>query len=1028
MSPARRLAGKFALFGEKMHVVDVMPKQSSRAVRRCGYAAGLLWVALAVTAGTPARVARAQLPADEELKHLKATDDLAVALFAAEPLVVNPAAIDVDSHGRVWVAEIQHYRKAAKGAPADCIKVLEDTDGDGRADKSTVFADGLFCPMSVCVAGSKVYVATSPDLWVFEDKDGDLKADGPPQKLLTGFGGYNHDHGAHSLVLGPDHKWWMSHGDQGFDVTGTDGSHIAYEWGAMLRGELDGSKLEVVAKNFRNPYEICVSSFGEAYCSDNDNDGNESTRICWILEGGDYGWFGRPPERVAARLPYSAGWHFRAFQPGFVPGTLVTGFGSPCGICFYEGDALGSRFKNEPLHTDAGPREVRAYKHVPNGFGMKATSQVILSSDGDDYFRPDDICAAPDGSLFISDWYDGGVGGHAYNNPTQGRIFRLTAKNQTAKPLAKPGPYSNLSDALTALASPNLTTQFLAPEYLLAHPAESAPRLIAWVDDAQATQDPNLRARALWLLDRIGGDSRSTVVAQLQSQDPTMRALAVRILRRHSSDYADAILALGDDDSAEVRREVLLAIAKLPGDKPQDTLVKIASRYDGSDRYQLEAIHVAAGERKKELYDALQKHGALAVDRVDLMQALDAPRAEKHLVEQLAVTEPGKPEQPRIVERLATSRDPAVGRAFLKLLTNAQANPEARRYAFDVLATNLRGPWKELLDDPDLREALNSMLAEPDRRIAALNFIGDNGVGGLDREVLAYAQDAKEPFAVRTAAMAAGARVAPAAAAVVLERLLNDNNAEVREAALQSLVKTENWSSMRKLLTENRVSLNLQRGAVEQMLGSTAGALMLYRLLDDSSLPQDLRGPLVSRASNHADANVRTLFDRFVPPDQRAQRLGKQVRPGDILSRKGDPDRGERVFFRSTAAQCSKCHRVNGAGGMIGPDLSNIGKKYDRGALLETILDPSKAIAPEYVPHLLETKSGKVYAGFLVEKTDDLVVLKDADGKNIRVPADDIELLAPQTTSMMPELVLQDVSAQDAADLLAYLMTLKGAK
>ena len=113
---------------------------------------------------------------------------------------------------------------------------------------------------------------------------------------------------------------------------------------------------------------------------------------------------------------------------------------------------------------------------------------------------------------------------------------------------------------------------------------------------------------------------------------------------------------------------------------------------------------------------------------------------------------------------------------------------------------------------------------------------------------------------------------------------------------------------------------------------------------------------------------------------------------------------------------------------MIGPDLSNIGKKYDRGALLETILDPSKAIAPEYVPHLLETKSGKVYAGFLVEKTDDLVVLKDADGKNIRVPADDIELLAPQTTSMMPELVLQDVSAQDAADLLAYLMTLKGAK
>ena len=118
----------------------------------------------------------------------------------------------------MWVAEIQWYRGGAKNPPADKIKVLEDTDGDGRADKVTVFADNLFAPMSICVAGSKVYVATSPDLWVYDDKNGDLKADGPPQKLLTGFGGHNHDHGAHSLVLGPDHKWWMSHGDAGFDV------------------------------------------------------------------------------------------------------------------------------------------------------------------------------------------------------------------------------------------------------------------------------------------------------------------------------------------------------------------------------------------------------------------------------------------------------------------------------------------------------------------------------------------------------------------------------------------------------------------------------------------------------------------------------------------------------------------------------------------------------------------------------------------------------------------------------------------
>jgi glucose/arabinose dehydrogenase len=219
------------------------------------------------------RAAVAQLSPDDELATLKPAPGFEVSLFASEPLITNPAAIDVDTHGRVWVAEIQWYRGGAKNPPADKIKVLEDTDGDGRADKATVFAEGLFAPMSVCVAGPRVYVATSPDLWVYEDADGDLVADGPPKKLLTGFGGHNHDHGAHSLVLGPDHKWWMSHGDTGFDVTGSDGSRARSRWGAVIRGELDGGKLETIATNFRNPYEVCVSSFGEAYLSDNDNDG-----------------------------------------------------------------------------------------------------------------------------------------------------------------------------------------------------------------------------------------------------------------------------------------------------------------------------------------------------------------------------------------------------------------------------------------------------------------------------------------------------------------------------------------------------------------------------------------------------------------------------------------------------------------------------------------------------------------------------------------------------------------------------------
>ena len=255
-------------------------------------------------------------------------------------------------------------------------------------------------------------------------------------------------------MLGPDHKWWMSHGDRGFDVKGTDGSHIKFTWGAMLRGELDGSELEMVASNFRNPYEISVSSFGEAYCSDNDNDGNFSVRICWILEGGDYGWFGRPPGKrgsVPESIPFSQHWHFRGHVPGYVPGTLVTGFGSPCGMCFYEGDAFGDAYKNAPWHADAGPREVRIYRHETSGYGMKASSQNLVTTKGDNYFRPDDVCAAPDGSVYISDWYDGGVGGHAYNDPNRGRIFRLTPTGKELKRTGKPGPYDNTADAIAGM-------------------------------------------------------------------------------------------------------------------------------------------------------------------------------------------------------------------------------------------------------------------------------------------------------------------------------------------------------------------------------------------------------------------------------------------------------------------------------------------------------------------------------------------------------------------------------------------------
>jgi len=968
-----------------------------------------------------------QMSAEDELKTLRVPEGFDISLFASEPMITNPSAIDIDTHGRVWVAEIQWYRAKAKQPPADTIKVLEDTDGDGVADKMTVFAEGIFAPMSVCVAGDKVYVATSPDLWVYEDKDGDLKADGAPKKLLTGFGGMNHDHGAHSLVLGPDHKWWMSHGDTGFNVKGTDGSQIQYKWGAMLRGELDGSKLETVAVNFRNPYEPCVSSFGECYMSDNDNDGNESVRAGWVLEGGNYGWFGGPPGpkgHVPADVPFSQHWHFRGHIPGHVPATLVTGFGSPCGICFYEGDAFGPKLKNAPLHCDAGPREVRIYRHELAGYGMKATSDNIVTTEGDNYFRPDDICTAPDGSLYISDWYDGGVGGHAYNDPDRGRIFRLTPKGKKLARTGKPGPYNNIPDAIAGVKSPNLARQYLGRERLLTEGAKSVPALKELLSDPE----PNYRARALWVLDRIGGDARQAVVEQLQSEDAAFRALAVRILRRHDSLTPEQLRRLAADPSDEVRREILLWLPRVNSGTALGQFAQAARKYDGTDRYQLEALNIAVANRKQEVFEHLSRlrDWKWSTKNFPLMQVLSPKAAGEYLAQKLDDRKTGEIEAKTLMDAAEVTESPEAGRAVLKLFANANARIELRKMALQKLDASLASTWKGLAGDEQLAGSLRKSLADTEFQMAVLDLAGKHGIASLGPDVQQLAASSDAKTAVRQRAILVAAKLKPTGVSETLRGLLGDAQPSVRQTALNALVDMQDVKTLKDVLSPagHQFSPEIQAQTADRLMASTGGALVLFRMVEAKGLPDKLRQDVVAKATNHPDSNVRVLFEKFIPADQRPKRLGDAIKPEEILALKGDAKRGEQIFFQSSAAQCKNCHAVRGNGATVGPDLSQVGKKYERATLLETILDPSKAIAPEYYTYLVETERGQVFAGFLAEKTDKQVVIKDAKGELIRIPAKEVVELMKTEKSVMPDLILRDVPAQDAADLLAYLTTL----
>src|SRR5262249_58451273 len=267
-------------------------------------------------------------------------DGLEMSLLASEPLFVNPTCIDIDHKGRVWVCESVNYRCQLRGRPlrrpeGDRILILEDTKGTGRADKATGFyqAPEILAPLGIAVAkdpavpGYKVFVCQSPDILVFEDKDGDGRADGPPKKLLTGFQGIDHDHGVHGILIGPDMKLYFSVGDQGVkNLQSADGK--GRKWtsndtdcraGTIWRCDLDGKNLELLAHNFRNNYEPCVDSFGSIFISDNDDDGSQQTRICYVMPGGNYGYHHRGPGQS----------HWQEKHPGVVPQILRTGFGRP---------------------------------------------------------------------------------------------------------------------------------------------------------------------------------------------------------------------------------------------------------------------------------------------------------------------------------------------------------------------------------------------------------------------------------------------------------------------------------------------------------------------------------------------------------------------------------------------------------------------------------------------------------------------------------------------------------------------------
>src|SRR5262249_10442676 len=256
--------------------------------------------------------------------------------------------------------------------------------------------------------------------------------------------------------------------------------------GTVWRCDIDGKNLELIAHNFRNNYECCVNSFGEIWLSDNDDDGNEQTRICYVMPGGNYGYNPRGKGES----------HWHEEQPGIVHKVLRTGFGSPTGICFYEGTLLPERFRGQLLHCDAGPREFRCFHIKPKGAGYEAEKEVLITSK-DSWFRLSDVCVAPDGSVFLADWYDPGVGGHGMGDWTRGRIYRVTPKGHQGYKVPKVD-IESVDGVYETLASPCLANRTMAIGKIYEMQPSAAIKVLS--DGKIQTRDMFSLARALWHL------------------------------------------------------------------------------------------------------------------------------------------------------------------------------------------------------------------------------------------------------------------------------------------------------------------------------------------------------------------------------------------------------------------------------------------------------------------------------------------------------------------------------------------------
>jgi len=973
----------------------------------------------------------AQMTPPQTQKAFTVAAGLEATVWAAEPMVVNPTNIDIDERGRIWYLEAVNYRRHLKNEPdyrkaGDRIVILEDTDGDGRADSKKIFDQNpaLRSPLGISVLGNKVIVSQSPDIIVYTKGASDKVIQ--KETLLTGWRGVDHDHGLHAIVFGHDGRYYFNTGDQGFDVTDKSGRQFVssrkgpYYAGTVQRMNQDGTEFTVLAHNFRNPYEIALDSFGNIWQSDNDDDGNAWTRFNYVIEGGNYGYWG-PGGRSWRE---DRGTHFHNENPGVIPNLARLGAGSPCGLVIYEGKLLPARYRHMALHAEAGKRQLNTYTLSEDGAGYGLQVENTIGG-ADTWFRPSDVAVAPDGAVYISDWYDPGVGGHNMKDIARGRIYRLAPSGHKPKPVAV--NVDSADGLAAALGSPAQSVRFLAYTKLREQGQSALPLLRKlWSAD-----DPVLRARALWLLAALGAEGRESVDAALQDRDPRFRILALRLMQLYfPKNLVRASRPLWKDASAQVRREIAVLLQHYPVEEAGEALQVLAQQYDGKDRWYLEALGLGMRDKESVMVQRLEEvfPGEWDSRLGQLMWRLRARESLDRLSRAMMNPKLSVEQRIEAMEAAGAQKEERAMVAVAGVVSDESAPEKLREAALRRLAKRLFGEWSNFRSSLPAVAAIQRGLEIRGLQRAALELADEIEDPKYGPSLLRLAKDEALAEDLRILAIQAVGKTRVPAYVPELEALSKKDPLPLRLAAVRALGSAQPPDLEAKFaqLLVSKEPNELRSEALRVMSRSDKGLSAILDLEQRQQLPVELRTLATNAVHQSRNPQIRARANKLLPPI--VSRTKTRLPPPRYLAaQQGDVASGKKVYFSKTGADCAGCHALEPGKTLVGPNLSDIGTKLGKEALLDSILNPSAGIAHEYVSWILDTKTQGQVIGILAEDTPQRVVVKNEMGEEIRLRPSEITARRKSNLSMMPEDLVTKMTEQQLVDLLEYLTTLKDA-